>query len=413
MTPNYNYPYKQDTRLPDLSDIIRAIVNAHYEDDQSRDPRPFFAILRHLSSVNERLSGHIESVESFLQTTRWDLIARDESTREITLLASKRLKPSIEVIIEKYAENFNYGKFLARHTWFFSEWTLESGNAIQLRSPVTKVWEQCDFELNKKFTHGVALFEHGNLGQFKRVDTGAETAETSWGEDENDPANPGGILRKLLFTVWLLNINVQDWHEFTQRLHGIVLGTYDTRGDINSESKKKTEEALTNVAETRWATMPKNISIEFKQLVEAAAGLAYEAFETARYKDMAIAMRGTANTSDLGKIGSYAAIEAQLFGIEEGNALKKRNACKKYINRTLIAQDVVRNYKGNPLTPPYQFEFFPRYATDAETESRIIGNLLSKGCELKKSEMSAKTGYTIMNPGETVKLDLKGAVIMS
>jgi hypothetical protein len=391
----YQYPYTIDTQFPPLEDIINSFKKADVKNIKYRDVRPLMALLNRLKMISARVPGHIQKRRATLMSTVWDITSYDPNLTNDIESVRNRLKKTINTTIEHFIDYCIFGKFVLKLRWETQTQTLPIKASFW--KPVEFIHpEPWDTEANIDYTNNVCLLLH-EKSRFTRQEL-IETVEESWLSSTFEPNNMGGILRNILILEWLLYMDIQDWRNFNRRLKGLLLAEYKDFGAAGVGAQEKAEKAIAQAGTINWAAVPDNIKFEFLKIVDSVGASSFPDFKKAIESDIAIAIRGTANTTELpNQGGSRAALEALIFGVEEDIAFLDRMECAKVINEQLFKQDYLRNYSAmgedNPDIP-WEFVFNVKYSDDKEQNTRIAEILLRNNIPLYTKEIAQQTGFT-------------------
>ncbi len=390
----YKYPFSLDKQLPDLSDLIKALKKAEAKDLAYRDVRPLMALLDRLESVDPRLPGHIRKRKSALMSVPWDIITEDENYSEEVYYIKLRLLKAIKTAQKHYTTQKLFGKFCIG-----MEWDIINSNWTPVTFNIPQPW---DTEAYPLFEIDVALLNHEGF-QVTRIEL-EEKANYSWLTDiDNKPHSPGGTLRSILFWEWLLYADIKDWRNFNKRAKGLAVATYQGFSAATENAQATSEKAVKQLGDVNWASVPDSIKFEFLKAVDAVAASSYPNFKNAIQEDIAVAIRGTGNTSSLQDKGAKAAVQT-LFDVEETIAYNDRVEFEEMINDQLIKQDWARNYSGGETTEvPWRFAWIIKEAEDAERNVRIVDTMLRSGIPLYKSEIAEKTGFNPATEEEIIE----------
>jgi len=191
-------------------------------------------------------------------------------------------------------------------------------------------------------------------------------------------------------------------------MQGIITGT--TQSDelfkgaklLNYDPKKIQEDlgiALQNIGNDSSNVLQtlSGIEIKLSSLVESSAANSYELYKKTIENDIAIALLGQANTTELPNSGgSYAALKV-LNTVTQDLLFADINRITNAVNQFLNIE-----YKlsfGNDKICPYRFEVIIDDFEDYEANARALQYIVSSGIPLKvkTTELYEKIGYTMPN----------------
>lgn len=380
-----------DTQIPPGSEIRRAFRLARIDDIRFRDIRQLMALSEIILDVDTRLEGHVQSRQNALNDTKWRIAALDEAQQDIADQVQERLKSAINTLRKSFVELPMYGKFVAK-----VQWELFQVGGTRWEPLDVDILPQTKTEPYPGMPQGIALFTDSILAE--RVPLPQGRINYSYLTAVIKPRKPGGILKKCIVPCALTDESIQDWGLFNKRLKGIISAT--VKGDSqNNDNEKKAEGMLKMVGKNSYIVKNEGIDIDLIKTIEHSAFGSFEKIIEAINNNVAIAVRGNANTAEIGKNGSFAAIEAQINGIEQKTAISDRNAFADLVNNQLLVQDWNRNVgtafeHGKPRLP-YKFEWTTKETYDKESEARIASTLLTHGARIKVSDIKEKTGFDI------------------
>lgn len=391
-------------RLPTIAQAMEAIRIAQIEDDAFRDTRPLMCILQRLDSTHLRLSGHIMRRISTAFSTSWDIAPTEETTingkttEELAKEAKRRLKKVIRDLTYKQINAVKFGKLLLEYDWLpVGEWKIPT---------LKKVYLPTDTERNLAYPQGIAILEHDNstaLFNRKAIDPTqqdrfiSELFDMGSGED-------GGVYLAIVFHAIHLHNNNQKWVSFNGRLQGIVQGKY--KRTAQPPEREAARRATENVGESNRLFTSEDIDFEFHRMVDAVGAQSYRALKEELQSDIAIAICGNPNTTEISKgSGSRAAIETLSLSEDDVAAMDRMRFAETLINEQLLKYDfrhnVAMDFDYNEELP-YQFVFPEKYTEDHLINSEVILNAKRAGVPIPVAEAYRKMGIRAPEEGEEV-----------
>lgn len=388
----YIYPYTIEKQMPELSDIIDCLKKADAKIKQYRDVRPLMAVLSRLESVDTRLASHINKRKIALLATKWDIVPLDDKFVDAAEMVKRRLRRVIHDLRKRHHEYALFGKFLAAIKWELKNWDGVDHGEYWTPTAVN-IPSQWDFEAVDEYPKNCGIYTH-DPGPIVRNKI-ADSVEQSFVSNVVRSQHPGGILRAIIFHEWLLNQDIQDWRNFNRRVKGLVVATFDNSKPSDATAEEAAEKAVRQIGAVNYAAVPDSIKFDFLKVVDSVGQTTYKAFKDSLQTDIAIAIRGTANTSELPAHGGSRAAVETLTDIEEDIAFSDREQFAELVNEQLIPQDYARNYSESADIPeiPFEFQWLIKDAEDAEANVRTMQILLDSGVPLYRDEIAKKTGF--------------------
>lgn len=144
-----------------------------------------------------------------------------------------------------------------------------------------------------------------------------------------------------------------------------------------------------------------SIDVKLATIVDSATANSYELYKKTIEADIAIALLGQANTTELPTAGgSYAALKV-LNSVTQDLLFADINTVTDIVNKFLVAEYSL-SFGGKQC--PYQFKFIIDDFEDTEANSRTLQYLASSGIpiKLKTSELYEKIGYAVPDTNDEV-----------
>jgi hypothetical protein len=381
----------KDKLYPTVKEAVDIVKKFNSEDDKARDSRPLKSVLMRIAVVSPRVSGHILTRNTALYGYEWNLVSEDKIMQNKLPETKQRLEDIINYFLVNHATTALFDSFAVRLKWEL------------LNNSQTAVidYEYLPVELDI-LSDGTLAIVDGMNGK-----TPINKTDNSIFYDCLAPRERGGRLRSIVFHELLRNETMLEWSNLNKRMKGIVLGL------IKSQELSKAA-ALLNMNETQVQSMLSNldtalagageqnylktidaVDVQMKSLVEAAAGNSFNTFKQVLDADIAIALLGQANTSELPNNGGSRAAVQILNLIRTDILYADMIACRNRINRFLQLDYKVNNGDNPTIVCPYKFKFIDYETVDYEQNARIYEVMQRIGVPVVKSEFYSNLNMTV------------------
>ena len=375
----YIHPQLLESNFPrDPRVLTQAIRLSLMDNPRVRDLRPLMSLLLNMENVATSISRHILRRTTLIAGAEWHIVPIDGAPEEWAQRAQRRLQWVIWESFHQYVQAQMFGCSLT-----LLEWRV-GGDGV--KPAITKKYQPVELEAAEDFRRGIALLSPAEHGRFTRSEI----------QEEHDPvylsyveaaATPGGILRKILFQVFMLNLNDQEWAAFIRLLKGIVQGKYGRMA--TPDDKRAGRESLETVQEHNYTYTSEDISFVFTNIVNGNSGNSFDQMKESIKRDIETLITGT-NT--LAGDEKRNALTVQ-YQTEEDIAFWGRQGFTKYINSQLIEYDWRYNHSAESA-PAYEFKF-KRRIRDIEANARVL-SMVAEIAELEEGEVERLTGVKIV-----------------
>jgi len=346
---------------------------ADQPDEQFRDMRPLMSVLMRLPDADPRLGGHILTRLTAVTSFDWRIVGDEDGS------VRRRLARTIDTVIRKSLDVPLFGAMCIELDPVFE------GDAWRLR--VLRAYDPVDLDRPTPNIEDLRIVreEPGRLVRMRpREPFLADVDERAW---------PGGVLRSVLLFEVIRNDMIREWANFSRKLKGIIQGIH--REGAQDEERAAAEQALRDAVLHNYLITSDAIEFRFNQLVKESAGQNFKEIKAALDADIAIAVLGQANTSELPRGGgSRAALEIlQLIraDIHYSDMLR----AERLVNELLLI-DYRLNFDADAQEAPWRFEFAweESEAEDIEATARMIREVSEIGLPLLADEVYARLGFT-------------------
>lgn len=385
--------------FPTITKALTYLTKADNPVATERDTRPLFALLERVSQQS-RIAGHLLTRKTAVTSFPFRIAPATEADGERAAEAAARVRKAVSKIGRYHTDVAFFGAMLLGVTW-------DSG-PLGMTPRIVRRYRPTEFA--RVGEDSVAL-----LNDDGKVTTtiSREEPNENFLFDVDDLPSVGGIARSIMFFAILAHENVTNWSNFNKRLKGVVAGIIDAEkfqkaaDALNWDESKMSEVASTlqsslkAAGEENYLQTINAVDVQFKKLVEAAAGTSFREFREALNSDIAIALLGQANTSEIAKgSGSRAGLQV-LNLIRADIMLEDRDRVRNAAN-LLLEMDYVKN--SGPLTTelPYSFEWIDDEAKDSESAARVYETLsrIPNAPPVSKKDFYTRTGLVPPDPND-------------
>jgi phage gp29-like protein len=218
------------------------------------------------------------------------------------------------------------------------------------------------------------------------------TPDEGWLVATDGRKRAGGALRRVLIYEVLRRDMLLEWANFSRKLKGIIQGIY--REGALDEERSAAERALREAVRHNYLLTSEAITFNFHRLVQESAGLNFERLLDKLDADIAIAILGQANTSELpDRGGSRAAL--QVLDMIRSDIHYSDMIRAERLMQQVVDMDYRRNVSRQGEVP-WRFAWdWSEVEEDArEREARVIGEVLDAGVPLLADEVYSRLGFT-------------------
>lgn len=383
----YKYTALNSRYYPKFSDILKIIRKAEDEDVTSRDARPLLFCLKRMSLVNGRIRGHIVTRKSAICSFDWEIAPDDKSDAAEVLSLKSRLKQAINQIIRSYVECPLYGAVALKTDWIND--TAAGGWKTALKKlDIYDVEQEGD---------GVRIVTD-NGGSITKTELYLPELTNKYIIATDGDPYAGGTLKSIFITEVLRHELRLEFANFTRKLQGILQAMI--KGAATDDERKIVEDTMRGAIEGRYMVTDDLVELKVNEVVGSQVGDAFKVFIEAACAEIAIAILGQANTSELPSSGgSYAALRVQQL-ISADIMWQDINALESIINDQLLRQEFMLSHATGGT--PWRFRFKLAEERNIETEAAAITEIRTAGIPLKKSEVYDRLGYSQPAEGDEV-----------
>lgn len=365
-----------DTIYPDINKALSILKTADNKDDEFRDTRELYKILRKIPDINPRIAGHILTRNTAVSSFGWSLMPIDDTSIDLTLEAKRRLEKVINILIRRHALTHIYG-----HQVYELQWKLENNSHIpELIIP--------NFEIYHCYGNNFYL----RINDKNIMITPDITRLLDYSSTNN--VN-GGIMRTILITEILRLDAIKEQANFIKKLKGI-LQIINKGGDDDATIA---QEAARTAIQHNYLVTSDLIEFKLNSITNNQAPFK-DVIETLN-KDISIAFLGQANTTELPNYGGSRAALQVMKLVSADIHYNDIIHFEDFINNQLLKYDYFLNY-GTDNQLPYKFQINLIEETDRESAAIAISSMLSTGLPFKKSEIYNLLQMTIPEQNDDI-----------
>ena len=374
---------KLNGQYPTINEYLKSVLIAEKEDLKDRNVRDLMKILSIMPTHNSRLAGHIRTRKTGLRSWGWDIVTSEKSDIEKAKEAKYRLSVIINKITVEYIKSQLYGVALIELKWDY-----QNGKNIP---KIYKIYKP--YQLQKWENENIAIVDNNN--NKKEVEYNYDFIQML---DSSD--HVGGTLRTIAFTELLRSEIPKDWRNYNKKLKGIIQAI--SKSD-SAEDYEVAEAGVKNVTQDNYVVTNDLVDFQFHQTTASGASQSFKDFNEALNSDIAIAILGNANTTELPKnSGSRAALQVQQM-ISADIMYDDILNVTEIINEQLIKADFEKNY-GKSGIPSWQFNIPTNLETDYQANAGALTDILQNGIPIIKSQLYDKIGYRMPSSDDEVFL---------
>lgn len=397
----YIYSQVKKGTFPTIENLQKASESADITNGLQADSRPLYYVLQKIANNAPRVSGIMTTRKTAVTSYDWRLKAYEQSNEQKAKDKYLSVKKIINSIINNHIEFNVFGQYL-------SEIIYDANNTINPFS--LKKYDLTDFQ---KIADNKLRLYNNDDGTFKDIEIVPNQTQYLFATDGR--IEHGGDFSSIAKHAIYLNDILSEWNLIVKRVKGIAIGSVDSAKmatDISvldldyQKIVSELETALNGIGDATKALQTLNsVDIKLSSLVDSSAVASLVPYKESLVADIAIALLGQSNTTELPNNGGSRAALQVLNLIRQDIIFSDINNIKKVINEFLRIEWQLTN--GNDLVP-YEFEFIFDDVTDSEMESRKLQYIVGSGIsfKVKSSELYEKLNYT-MPEGTEEYLDLK------
>ena len=390
--------------FPTIQQTISAITKADSSDPAARDIRDFASILNRCTVANPRLAGHILTRKTAVSSYKWTISAKDSKDAEAAARVQSRLSGVIRHILKSHTDTPLFGQMAIELEWSVGLY----GNGPRVLRRLRP------YEVMKNGEILTVVNEDGSKGQSFAA---GMLDGSQWIGEVDGQEDTGGLLRSIAFHCILQHETLVEWSKLNRRMKGVVAGTVDaqkmaqardllnlTDSQVNAQIEAL-DTILKEAGENNFIKTFSAIEVQLKSLVEGTAGRSYADFLSDLRNDIAVAILGQANTTQLPNSGGSRAALQVLDYIRADIAWDDMERVTNTVN-TLVLWDYRTNDSSSATETPWEFSFVNDEVKDTEANARMFETVSRIGnVAVSKSEFYEKLNLSLPAPdAETITL---------
>lgn len=363
---------------PILEDFFNAAEKADATDPRYRNVKLLFQYLKKIMKINSRILGHFSTRTSALTSFDWNI--NDNSNQHFEKLdeVKTRCKPVINFLISQHANAALFGSNL----YILDLLNKENQTQIIVKQKVDQ--EQYDYDY--PFVH-----YYNNDGAYQ---SSTDLQKEKYTLLDYVPAYArGGILRTIMPLEIIRFDMILENSNWLRKLKGILQIINKGASD---DDKRNAENAAATAIQHNYLITGEEIEFKLNEIA-GTGGVSFKQFIDFINAEIAIAILGQANTSELPHSGgSRAAVQVQQSiskDIYFSDMLRVENLINAYLEI-----DFEANYGVGKM--PYKFGFNYAEEQDIEKNANALSILKSSNIPLIKAEAYKLLGMTVPEPGD-------------
>ena len=365
--------------LPTATKVLDSMRSADTEPPH-RDTRALMFYLMRAVSSSPRLRNLIRLRRVGVTSFGWEITTTDKDKQDAALEAQNRCNLAIKNILKFHADTPSFGALAHEIRWVNLDggWTPEF---VKRFLPVEILWD-ANPEL-------LRLMPEGDIKSAQLV---APLFRKNYILDTDDSDMPGGLLRSLILKAILAKDMEVEWANFNKKVKGLIYASI-TEGSTEEE-KVAVSEAMASLVQNNYGIFSELTKFDFKDVVSSVGAQSFKEFIERLESDMAIAIVGQANTTELPANGGSRAALTILKMISADITFDDMTRCESMINDQLLLPYSHLMFDANAVKPPFRFRFVVPEDTDIESRANVAVMLKDAGIPVLASELYNSIGYS-------------------
>lgn len=396
----YIYSQVKKGTFPTIENLQKASESADITNGVQTDSRPLYYVLQKIANNAPRVSGIMTTRKTAVTSYDWKLKPIDSKDEQKSIEKTIALKKNINSIINSHTDINVFGQYLSEIIY-----DVNSTNPFTIKKFALTDFQKISDNKVRIYSEDSTTFS----------DTEIIPNQTKYLFATDGRLEYGGEFASIAKHAIYLNDILSEWNLIVKRVKGIAIGSIDADkmdnniGALQLDYKQVVadlESALNGIGDTTKALQTLNsVDIKLSSLVDSSAVASLVPYKESLVADIAIALLGQSNTTELPNNGGSRAALQVLNLIRQDIIFSDINNIKKIVNDFLRIEWQLTN--GNDLVP-YEFDFVFDDVTDSEMESRKLQYIVGSGIsfKVKSTELYEKLNYT-MPDGTPEFLDLK------
>jgi phage gp29-like protein len=210
---------------------------------------------------------------------------------------------------------------------------------------------------------------------------------------------PGSIMRTNMIYVLLKYLDYINWASANEKYSDPLRFAQYKKG-ASKEEIATIMSGLDKLGQDSYAAFSDDVKVEFLEALRSGIVNMHQEFVSAVNTEMSISVLGQTLTTDVNKIGSFAAAKVHNFVRQDilwGDIILFQNI----LSEQYIQKDFIENF-GEPKNAFPIFRFKTDEVQDYESNTRVIAELRDAGIALRKEEVYLKSGFTVPKEGDEI-----------
>jgi hypothetical protein len=370
---------------PTLQEFYGSCKAADYPDFKSRSTQQLYQTLQRAFIHNPRIYGHAVTRTSALSSFTWNLYCNDKTFEQKKDAMKARVTQMVAAILQYQLRTIMYGAMLIKMRTV-------TNNATGTMLVLDKVYEPHEFDYDDT---NIYIFNGTRVAQ--TIDR--TKFQTEYLFDCNTALPRGGTMRAIMPSEILRHDMILENANYLKKLKGIL--QIINKG-TSTDNQTSAETAAKTAVQSNYVVTDDNLEFKLNEIA-ATNGSAFKDFIEARDTEIAIAIVGQANTTELpNQGGSRAALQVMKM-VSADIFYSDMNRVEALTNQLLL-MDYILNYdsKATLAQLPVGFQFnMSEEQEDVEAVANAI-QVLAAFMPLLNAEVYARTGFTPPKPGDDV-----------
>ena len=365
---------------PTVTEAMTALKLADGSSPETTETTTMQTYLDRMAVASPRLSGHILTRKTALGS--YDYVISGEP-KEKAAEAQLRLSKVITKLVQESANASLFGCFCIELEWSLIE--------NKWQPTVKKIFKPYEIE---KAPNGSLFLLSIEGGRITKTDIMSMQNSQNYIWAVDSASWHGGSMRSVIFHEILRNDTLKEWANYNKKLKGII------QAKAPEDEKADASTALKTIAENNYSVTSKDVEFLVNEMTSSKGVDSFKEFKNELENDIAIAILGQANTTQLPSGGGSRAALQILNMIRADIHFSDMMAAKSIINDQLLKYDYQLNTDQNAVQSPFSFDFVHDEAGDVEANSRAIEAAVRIGVPLLASEVYEKLGMRQPQAGD-------------
>ncbi len=350
-----------------------------------RNARPLIEALQKIAYYSPRISGHILTRRTAIQSFDWQILSDDV---EQAKLVKSKLSSFINFVINNYMDGVLFGIMAIIY-----DFSLVDGWIVPkfARSVSPNLLE---------YDGDYIYIYNAEVKQYTQLDANSLVYYIY------NPYIRGGLLRSVLIPELLRNTTTLEWANLNQLLKGIITSFINPdkltnakalmqlTDDQISNNLNNIDNAVQNAEQYNYVRTLDFAEIKTQSIADAKSGTSYKLFIEALNADISIAFLGQANTAELPEHGGSRAALSVLNLIRSDILFSDLLNIKELV-KSFLLKFYRANFNPNAEECPFSFDWVFDEKEDVEANARTFEYISRIGnVAVNSNEFYNKLGIT-------------------